>query len=123
MPRYGTLNSDYLASWFERDEPGGPMWALNLMKYREWAEYADGRETNLTGAEAVVPYFEEAGFVQLEPWLDPDADFAGAYGVNVGLPLTVLYDAAGRELWRYSGDRDWTDAESRALVEEALGGE
>ena len=52
MPRYGTLNSDYLASWFERDEPGGPMWALNLMKYREWAEYADGRETNLTGAEA-----------------------------------------------------------------------
>ena len=52
MPRYGTLNSDYLASWFERDEPGGPMWALNLMKYRERAEYADGRETNLTGAEA-----------------------------------------------------------------------
>ena len=28
------------------------MWALNLMKYREWAEYADGRETNLTGVEA-----------------------------------------------------------------------
>ncbi|WJY17876.1 TlpA disulfide reductase family protein [Alteriqipengyuania flavescens] len=77
---------------------------------------------DLTGAEAVVPYFEEAGFAKLEPWLDPDADFAGAYGVNVGLPLTVLYDAAGRELWRYSGDRDWTDAESRALVEEALGG-
>ena len=52
MPRYGTINSDYLASWFQRDEPGGPMWALNLMKYREWAEYADGRETDLTGAEA-----------------------------------------------------------------------
>ena len=52
MPRYGTINSDYLASWFQREDPGGPMWALNLMQYREWAEYADGRETDLTGAEA-----------------------------------------------------------------------
>lgn len=52
MPRYGTVNSEYLASWFQREEPGGPMWALNLMKYRERAEYADGRETDLTGVEA-----------------------------------------------------------------------
>jgi len=52
MPRYGTINSAYLASWFEREEPGGPMWALNLMRYRERADYADGRETALTGAEA-----------------------------------------------------------------------
>lgn len=28
------------------------MWALNLMKYRERADYADGRESTLTGAEA-----------------------------------------------------------------------
>jgi len=52
MPRYGTINSDYIASWFQREDPGGPMWALNLMQYRERAEYADGRETDLTGAEA-----------------------------------------------------------------------
>jgi hypothetical protein len=56
MPRYGKLNSAYLASWLERDEPGGPMWALNLMKYREWADYADGRQTDLTGAEADEVY-------------------------------------------------------------------
>lgn len=52
MPRYGTINADYIASWFQREDPGGPMWALNLMQYRERAEYADGRETDLTGAEA-----------------------------------------------------------------------
>ncbi len=52
MPRYGTINSDYLASWFQREDPGGPMWALNLMQYRERAEYADGRQTDLSGAEA-----------------------------------------------------------------------
>lgn len=52
MPRYGQLNDAYLASWFQRAEPGGPMWALNLMKYRARADYADGRETTLTGQEA-----------------------------------------------------------------------
>ncbi len=52
MPRYGTINSDYIASRFQREDPGGPMWALNLMQYRERAEYADGRETDLSGAEA-----------------------------------------------------------------------
>ena len=52
MPRYGKTNDDYLASWFERQEPGGPMWALNLMKYRPLAEYRDGRETELTGEQA-----------------------------------------------------------------------
>jgi len=52
MARYGTINSDYIASWFQREDPGGPMWALNLMQYRERAEYADGRETDLTGVEA-----------------------------------------------------------------------
>ena len=52
MPRYGQLNESYIASWFARDEPGGPMWALNLMKYREQAEYADGRESSISGMEA-----------------------------------------------------------------------
>lgn len=52
MPRYGEINTEYIASWFEREEPGGPMWALNLMKYREQADYADGRKTSLSGSEA-----------------------------------------------------------------------
>lgn len=56
MPRYGTVNNDYLASWFQREDPGGPMWALNLMKYRNQAVYADGRDTTLTGAEADDTY-------------------------------------------------------------------
>jgi hypothetical protein len=50
-PRYGTINMPYIATWPSKpmDEP---MWALNLMHYREKAEYADGRETELTGWEA-----------------------------------------------------------------------
>lgn len=52
MPRYGVLNDAYLGSWLQRDEPGGPMWALNLMKYRPFADYRDGRKTSLSGIEA-----------------------------------------------------------------------
>jgi hypothetical protein len=56
MPRYGKLNESYIASWFERDDPGGPMWALNLMKYRKRAAYADGRESSISGMEADDAY-------------------------------------------------------------------
>ena len=34
----------------------GPVQMVNLLKYREKAEYEDGRETDLTGAEAYSLY-------------------------------------------------------------------
>ena len=39
-------------------EPGreGPIYMLNLLKFKEKAEYADGRETDLSGAEAYAIY-------------------------------------------------------------------
>lgn len=55
-PRYGTRNAEYLASILQRDDPGGAMFALNLMTYRERAEYADGRATTLSGIEADDEY-------------------------------------------------------------------
>lgn len=33
-----------------------------------------------------------------------------------GLPLTILYGADGKEVWRYAGDRDWSTPESRAKI-------
>jgi len=52
-PRYGTPNWEMLSGWFDLPkEEDGPFWAVNLMKYRKVAEYADGRETTLTGREA-----------------------------------------------------------------------
>lgn len=56
MPRYGEINHELFASWFQREEPGGPMWALNLMKYRATASYADGRESTISGEEADNEY-------------------------------------------------------------------
>jgi hypothetical protein len=52
-PRYGTIDTDYastLATTAPDDD--GPVWMVNLMKYREVAEYADGRESSISGQEA-----------------------------------------------------------------------
>lgn len=38
--------------------PDGPVYMVNLLKFKERAEYADGRETDLTGAEAYAIYGE-----------------------------------------------------------------
>ena len=56
-PRYGQVDRDYgmrLATT-PADEDG-PVWMVNLMKYREVAQYADGRETKLSGREADDEY-------------------------------------------------------------------
>lgn len=60
MPRYGTPNWELVKAWLATPpEQDGRFWAINLMKYRPIADYADGRETTLTGKEAddvYVPY-------------------------------------------------------------------
>jgi hypothetical protein len=51
--RYGRIDPEY----FERlagTPPGddGPIWMVNLMKYRDVADYVDGRESTFSGREA-----------------------------------------------------------------------
>ena len=50
-PRYGTINLDYVATWGQLPDDE-PMWALNLMHYRERADYRDGRDSDISGQEA-----------------------------------------------------------------------
>lgn len=52
-PRYGQIDRDYgmrLATTAPADD--GPVWMVNLMSYRDTADYADGRESTITGREA-----------------------------------------------------------------------
>jgi hypothetical protein len=52
-PRYGTVDRDYairLATTAPADD--GPVWMVNLMKYRAVADYADGHESTISGQEA-----------------------------------------------------------------------
>lgn len=53
IARYGTPNVEYamkMATMSPDDD--GPVWMVNLMKYRDVADYADGRESNISGQEA-----------------------------------------------------------------------
>jgi thiol-disulfide isomerase/thioredoxin len=68
--------------------------------------------------QKVAPFLAERGIKHLEPWLDPKNDLAFQYEANT-LPTTILYDAQGREVWRYVGAHDWSNAETAALLAEA----
>ena len=53
IPRYGQVNRDYgmkLATTAPDED--GPVWMVNLMKYKEVTEYADGRKSAVSGREA-----------------------------------------------------------------------
>ncbi len=45
--------------------PGGPIYMVNLLRFKEKAEYEDGRETDLTGQQAYAIYgLEVAGHLK-----------------------------------------------------------
>jgi thiol-disulfide isomerase/thioredoxin len=68
--------------------------------------------------EKVAAFMAQHGLKTLKPWLDPKSDLAFHYEA-ANLPVTIYYDANGRELWRYAGGRDWMSAETATLLAEA----
>jgi len=51
--RYGTVDPDVIDVLQSFPDGGDdPVWMVNLMRYRDHADYADGRPTELTGREA-----------------------------------------------------------------------
>ncbi len=77
---------------------------------------------DVRGAEVVEPFFAKGGYTRLEPWLDPDAALSAQFTPEGALPLTILFDATGKEVLRVAGGYDWGSAEAAALVREALSG-
>ena len=68
--------------------------------------------------EKILPYFEKEQFQRIEPWLDKEGTLGFHFGG--GLPVSVLYDAQGKEVWRVAGDLDWADPQVRGAIDEAL---
>ncbi|WP_424770756.1 TlpA family protein disulfide reductase [Pontixanthobacter sp.] len=76
---------------------------------------------DLQGAEKVEPFFAKMQFDRLEPWMDPENQLG--FGLGGGqLPLTILYDENGQELWRVTGEYDWSSAETQEAIRAALAG-
>jgi thiol-disulfide isomerase/thioredoxin len=72
---------------------------------------------DLEGKAKVAPFFKAHGFPHLEPYLDPKLALSTALQAN--LPMTVLYDSTGHEVWRVMGGYDWSTPEAATKVAEA----
>lgn len=77
---------------------------------------------DLQGAEVVEPFFAENSFDHLEQWLDEENAMMMALAADT-LPITVLYDSDGRELFRVIGGMDWAGERAETLISGALGEE
>jgi thiol-disulfide isomerase/thioredoxin len=71
-----------------------------------------------TGPQGSVEAFlAERDIGRFAGYHDPDMNLTSALNVQV-MPTTILYDAGGKEVWRYVGDLDWTSAEAAKLLAE-----
>ncbi|MGI9431325.1 MAG: hypothetical protein ACR2PQ_03880 [Myxococcota bacterium] len=84
-PSYGTMNVEYVRSWLER-ETDGPMWALNLMKYKEVADYGD----------AVGPEGKPISGLEADDLYSPIDELASV-GARPVLVAPVVYQLRGDE--------------------------
>lgn len=89
------------------------------------ASLADSRKdlTVLALSQDMQPQPTVAAFlderkIALEPFQDPEMAMSSALGANI-LPTTVLYGSDGKEIWRYTGDLEWTGGKAAELLKEA----
>ncbi|HBK92196.1 MAG TPA: hypothetical protein DDZ68_11045 [Parvularcula sp.] len=73
------------------------------------------------GPEAAAAFLQKLGVQNLALAADPKLSLIIATGGSVQLPLSILYDAEGREIGRLLGEADWNSAEARALIQAATG--
>ncbi|NBC36457.1 redoxin family protein [Novosphingobium sp. FSY-8] len=66
----------------------------------------------------IAAFLRDKGLNRLGQWIDPDNTLAGPLAFNT-LPMTVLYDAQGHEVWRMVGPHDWSAKDAAALLAEA----
>jgi thiol-disulfide isomerase/thioredoxin len=72
------------------------------------------------GPQASVDAFlKKLAVADLGAYHDPKSRLSAALGPDTVLPTTILYDADGKEVWRYVGDLDWTGPEAAKLLAEA----
>jgi len=68
-------------------------------------------------------FFDEIGIENLPKYRDPQMRFSRQMGV-LGLPVSILIDAQGRELGRLQGEADWNTPEVHMLLDVlGVGGE
>jgi thiol-disulfide isomerase/thioredoxin len=72
-----------------------------------------------TAPRASVEAFLAEHKLDLPIYRDPKMAVSSAFGPDTVLPTSILYDANGKEVWRYVGDLDWASPEAARLIAEA----
>jgi thiol-disulfide isomerase/thioredoxin len=70
---------------------------------------------------SVEAFLAKLKVADLGAYHDPKMGLSGALGPDTVLPTTVLFDADGKEVWRYVGDLDWSSPDAARLLSEAGG--
>ena len=97
---------------------------LPTLQKLEQAQAVDGTLGVIAVSQDMAPKTSVDAFLnsknigRFAAFRDPDMALSSALGVQI-MPTTILYDAAGKEVWRYTGDLDWTGAEAAKLLSEA----
>ncbi|MCO4091377.1 MAG: TlpA family protein disulfide reductase [Sphingorhabdus sp.] len=74
---------------------------------------------DLEGRTPVLAFFKETKVQNLVPYTDADNAILAAFNNAIALPTTILYDSAGKEVWRIAGGVEWDDAEMAKLLRTA----
>jgi thiol-disulfide isomerase/thioredoxin len=96
---------------------------LPTLQKLEKAQAKDGRLGVIAVSQDMAPKASVDAFLasktiaRFAAFHDPDMALSSALGAQI-LPTSVLFDAKGREVWRYVGDVDWTSEEAASLLAE-----
>lgn len=95
---------------------------LNLQKKLGGADFqVIALSEDRKGWEVITPFLTKNNLADLPAYHDPHGRAVRALGVT-GLPTTILFDRAGRELGRLAGIAEWDSDEAVALIRFYMGG-
>jgi len=96
---------------------------LPTLEKLEDARNMDGKLDVIAVSQDMAPkasvdaFLKSKNIGRLAAYHDPEMVLSSALEVQV-MPTTILYDAAGKEVWRYVGDLDWSGPEAAKLLSE-----
>ncbi|WBO22605.1 TlpA family protein disulfide reductase [Sphingomonas abietis] len=73
---------------------------------------------DMGGDADVQPFWKSHGIKALTAYTDAKNKLMTAVGA-AELPVTILYDAKGKEVWRTAGGKDWTGPDMAKLLAES----
>ncbi len=96
---------------------------LPTLQKLEEAQAKDGKLGVIAVSQDMAPkasvdaFLKSKNVARFAAYHDPELALSSAMGVQV-MPTTILYDAAGKEVWRYIGDLDWNGPKAAKLLAE-----